>query len=276
MTTREDDGYSLFMPTWMTETGLADIWQEAYIETGDATLAIETVRHDSAYDAYFPGNRRDDGSLRYEEGVYFGILESYEDALLSVDVNPDLFKERFGDLIAGLVSPTEFVNRVESMYESVIESSAQIRDFYANNYSIDMTDSAIVASFLDPDIGMAILDKRIAVSQIGGEASVRGFNVSKEYAESLQRSGIGRGEAQEFFGDAASLVPTLSVLAARHADPDDDFNLEDFTQASLFDDPEQRRRMRRLIAQERSTFTGGAALDFRRGRTGGVTGLELG
>ena len=276
MTTREDDGYSLFMPTWMTETGLADIWQEAYIETGDATLAIETVRHDSAYDAYFPGNRRDDGSLRYEEGVYFGILESYEDALLSVDVNPDLFKERFGDLIAGLVSPTEFVNRVESMYESVIESSAQIRDFYANNYSIDMTDSAIVASFLDPDIGMAILDKRIAVSQIGGEASVRGFNVSKEYAESLQRSGIGRGEAQEFFGDAASLVPTLSVLAARHADPDDEFNLEDFTQASLFDDPEQRRRMRRLVAQERSTFTGGAALDFRRGRTGGVTGLELG
>jgi len=274
MTTREDDGYSLFMPSWMTETGLADVWQEAYIETGDATLAIETVRRDSAYDAYFPGNRRDDGSLRYDEATYFGIIESYEDALLSVDVIPDFFREKFGDLIAGLVSPNEFVNRVESMYESVIESSSQIRDFYAANYGIDMTDSAIVASFLDPDIGMAILDKRIAVSQIGGEASVRGFNVGLEYAESLQRSGISRDEAQQFFGDAASFVPTLTVLAARHADPDDDFDLDDFTRASLFDDPEQRRRMRRLVAQERSTFTGSAQLDFVKARSGGVTGLE--
>jgi len=80
-------------------------------------------------------------------------------------------------------------------------------------------------------------------------------------------------EAQQFFGNAAMLVPTLSVLASRNADPDDDFDLTEFTQAQIFDDPTQRRRMRRLLAQETASFTGGAQIEFRRGQTGGVAGL---
>ena len=269
------DAPDLYMPQWMTKTGLADVWRQAYIEHGDSTLAMEEVRRAPEYDTYFAGNRRDDGSLRYDENTYLSIVESYEDALLSVNVNPDLFQDKFGGLIEGLVSPSEFVNRVEGMYENVIESSPAIRDFYAANFGIDMTDNAIIASFLDPDIGQAVLDKRIAISQIGGEAATRGLNVGKEYAESLQRAGIGRGEAQRFFGEAVNMMPALSALAARHADPDDEFDLEEFTNASIFDDPEQRRRMRRLMAQERSTFSGGAQVDYARGQVGGITGLEV-
>ena len=271
--TSQESGFELYMPSWMTRTGLADVWREAYITYGDSTLAMEEVRRAPEYDTYFAGNRREDGSLRYDENTYFGIIESYEDALLSVNVNPDLYTEKFGDLIAGLVSPTEFVNRVEAMYENVIESSPAIRDFYATNYGIDMTDSAIIASFLDPDVGQAVLDKRISISQIGGEAATRGLNVSFEYAESLERAGVSRSGAQDFFGDAVGMVPALSVLAARHADPDDEFDLEEFTQASIFDDPTQRQRMRRLIAQERSTFTGGGQVDYMRAPSGGITGL---
>ncbi len=275
MTTQEVAPVDLYMPAWLNKTGLSEVWKEAYILYGDATLAMEEVRRAPEYDTYFAGNRREDGSLRYDENTYLGIVESYEDALLSVNVNPDLFQDKFSGLIEGLVSPAEFVNRVEGMYENVIESSPAIRDYYATNYGIDMTDNAIIASFLDPDIGQSILDKRIAISQIGGEAATRGLNVSHDYAESLQRAGIGREQAQNFFGDAVSLVPTLSALAARHADPDDEFDLDEFTQASIFDDPEQRRRMRRLVAQERSTFTGGGQVDFVRGQRGGVQGLSL-
>ena len=263
----------LLLPPWMQRTQLESVWRDAYIETGDASLAMEAVRRSTEYDQYFAGNRRDDGSLRYDENTYLAIIESYEDELLAVNVNPDLYRQRFPDLIAGLVSPSEFTTRVESMYEKVIESAPEIRDFYAANYGLDMTDSAIVASFLDPDIGQAVLDKRIAISEIGGEAATRGFDVTAMYAESLERSDMTRREAAGFFGEAATMVPALSVLAARHADPDDDFDLAEFTQASIFDDPEQRKRMRRLIAQESSTFTGGAQLEYKRGQSGGVTGL---
>ena len=263
----------LLLPTWMERTVLEGIWRDAYIETGDANLAMESVRRSSEYDQYFAGNRRDDGSLRYDEGTYLSIIESYEDELLAVNVNPDLYRGRFPELISGLVSPAEFTTRVESMYERVIESAPEIRDFYATNFGLDMSDSAIVASFLDPDIGQAVLDKRIAISEIGGEAATRGFDVSKVYAESLERTDMTRREAQGFFGEAATMIPALGVLAARHADPDDSFDLGEFTSATLFDDPEQRKRMRRLIAQEASTFTGGSQVDYVRGQMG-VAGLE--
>jgi hypothetical protein len=192
---------------------------------------------------------------------------------MGVNVNPDLFEGKFAGLIEGDVEEGEFVNRVESMYERVIEASPGIRDFYAANYGIDMTDSAIIASFLDPDVGNAVLDKRIAISEIGGEAAARTFDLDVDFATRLEKAGVSRIQAQDLFGQAALDVPVLNVLAQRHADPDDDFDLNEFTQAAIFDDPTQRRRMRRLVAQERATFTGGDVFAEDR-QTGGVTGLR--
>ena len=109
------------------------------------------------------------------------------------------------------------------------------------------------------------------MAEIGGEAATRGFNIGKGMSEELFRAGLGRNEAAGFFGQAATQLPGLDVLARRHEDPDDDFDLEELTKAMIYDDPEERRRMRRLVAQERSTFTDVGNL--ARGRTGGVAGL---
>ena len=49
--------------------------------------------------------------------------------------------------------------------------------------------------------------------------------------------------------------------------------ITEFIGGAYLDDPEQKMRIARLQAQEMSTFTGGAAVDIVRGRTGGVTGL---
>ena len=65
----------------------------------------------------------------------------------------------------------------------------------------------------------------------------------------------------------------MNVLSARHGDPDDDFDLNDVSAAFLFDDPKTRRRIRRAQAQESSSFTGGATVDYKRGKTGVVAGL---
>jgi hypothetical protein len=73
---------------------------------------------------------------------------------------------------------------------------------------------------------------------------------------------------------AANLVPALNVLTRRHADPDDTFDLEEFVAADLFEDPTQRRRMRRLVNQERASFTGGRPGTLSTLQTGGVTGLR--
>ena len=159
------------------------------------------------------------------------------------------------------------------MYSSVLDALPETRAFYADNYAIDMSDAGILASMMSPDIGTAILSGQITNAQIGGEAAVRGFDIDVDFADMLAGAGADRESAASFFGDAASLMPALNVMAARHADPADEFDLNDLADLSFFDDPTQRRRMNRLIAQESSTFTGGAQIDYARSPSGGISGL---
>ena len=265
----------LHLPSWLRDNpALADIWLDEYVDSGNARFALEAVRRDPNYDLLFPGNRREDGSIRYSEDIYLGRIESYADALLSVDLNPDLFSSYFGGLIEGLVSPAEFASRVNSMYDRVLESTEEIRNYYAKEFAFDMSDQAIVASFMHPDIGSAILSRQISISEVGGSAAARNFTIGADIAEEMVRFGVDTaGEAQSYFANAEVMIPTLSVLAARHADPDDDFDLSEFTSATLFGDPEQRRRMRRLMAQETASFGADRGLTISRSQGGSLTGL---
>lgn len=270
-------------PPWMPPA-LIDAWFNEYLDAGGADVpgaavaAANMIRQDqqyrSLYDHFFPGNRRDDGSLRLSETNYRSRIDTYEDVLLGVGVNPDAFDQMFPGLISGDVGEAEFTQRVESMYERVIEAAPSIREYYAANYALDMTDAAIIASFLDPDVGNAILNRTMAISEIGGEASSRGFRVNLDLATRLEQAGVTQDQAQDLFGAAAMDVPALNVLAARHADPDDDFDINEFTQAAIFDDPVQRRRMRRMVAQERATFSDIGAT-YGRNRQGLITGLTV-
>lgn len=266
---------ALTVPAWMKGTPLEQIYIDAWIETGDAALALEEVRQSSAYDDVFSGNRRDDGTIRYDENTYLGIIESFEDTLLGINVNPDLFNNLFPDLISGLVSPSEFNARVENLYEQILSQSQFIQDAYAAEYGEAVGIEAIVASFLDPDVGDAILQRRIAISQVTGEAASRSFTVGIDLAEKLVNYGVDTlGEAQGLFAEASNILPTLEVLAARHADPDDTFDITEFTNASIFGDPEQRQRIRRLLAQERSTFAADSALSIRTDESRALSGLQ--
>lgn len=284
--------YLNILPEWLQRNpALADQWVANYIEAGGdangefaAKAATKAVRESDGYRQVYPAMFDDEGNMRFvsdPEATYERTLESYRNSLRSYNVNPEIFEQtgQLHDLIAGSVSGGEFTQRTEAVYENVIESAPAIRQWYAENFAKDMTDEAIFASLIDGPQGpvsLAILSDNITMAQIGGEAEMRGLGIDRSFADMLEDTGMTRAGAQEFFGQAASLLPTLSVLAQRHADPDDEFDLDEFTQATVFDDPEQRRRMRRLVAQERSTFSGGAQVDYARSQLGGLTGLQVG
>jgi len=173
----------------------------------------------------------------------------------------------------GDVSPREMTSRIEAAYERIIDATPAIRQFYSDNFGIEMTDAAIIASVLKPSLGEQVLNKQISMAEIGGEAATRGYEIAGAMTEELFRAGLGRDQAAGLFGAAATQLPILDVLAKRHQDPDDDFDLEEFIGAGIYDDPEQRRRMRRLVAQERSLFASGQGGAARSRATGGVTGL---
>ena len=261
------------MNPWMTD-GLLDAYTDEWGLSATDELALQAVRHTTEYQTMFRGNiDPETGFARMSESDYFASKASFDATLMGMNLNPAYFDDDFVTALENEVSPREFISRMEAAYERIIQSSDAIKAFYTENYGIDMTDSAILASAINPRIGQEILDRKIAIAEIGGEAAARGFDVSIGFGEHLAQAGIDRQAAGQFFGQAASLIPAMQTLAARHGDPDDEFDLNDVSAAFLFDDPETRRRIRRLQAQESSTFTGGATVDYKRDQMGGVAGL---
>jgi hypothetical protein len=251
----------------------------AYITTwgeyDDAGLALNEVRQTDAYSQVFAGNYDSaTGTVRMSESDYFASKSSFDATIVGAGMNPDYFEDEWLMALEGDVSPREMLARMEATQERVILASDEIRKYYSDNFGIDMTDAAILASAISPRIGEGILNKRIAMSEIGGSAAQRGFDIGKDFAAMLQQE-IDPSQAGNFFGEARTLIPMMNTLQARHGDPDDPFDLNDVSSALLFDDPETRRQIRRARAQEMSTFTGGAELDYVRDRTGGMTGLAV-
>jgi len=260
---------------WLPSEAL-DAYLDEYIESGNSDAAWAVIRQDPRYGQWFPGNMTEDGRPRYSEEDYATVVASYDDVFRAVGLNPELFKGRYGELIEGEVAPDELEkNRIMPMYDRIVEGSSAIKQWYSENYGLELTTEALLASSLDPDVGHKILTKQIGLAEIGGEARESGFGIAEGFAEKLYEAGMNRESADQMFQNAETFVPVLNVLAQRSGDPDDDFDLQEFVSADLFGDPAQRRRMNRLVAQERSTFTGGqlgsGAAQSR--ATGGVTGL---
>lgn len=272
------------LPPWMlNHPDIATAYLNEIIEMGGtsntnaANLALEEIRmapeYREMYDRAFVGNRREDGSLRMEEGTYFAEVSDMRSYVKAVGLDPDVFQDKYGEMIGGDTYAQEFGTRVNAIYAAVIGGVPETMAWYSDNFDIEMSEAAIVGSMLSPELGDALLSGRITSAQIGGEAAARGFDIDRTFAEMLEGAGADRDAAKRFFGEAQALLPSLQVMAARHADPADEFDLNDLADLSFFDDPVQRGRMNRLMAQEASTFTGGAEIEYLRSKSGGVTGL---
>ncbi len=261
------------VPLWVKGTSMEQAWVDAWIETGDVVLAREAVREHPGYETHFPGNLREDGTVHITEGEYQSLIEGYEQVLVAQGLNPDIFHELFASLVSGDVDIGEFTGRVEVVRAQIIDQAASVAERYSTYYGFEMTPEAIFASFLDPTVADGILNRRIAVSQIGSTAWERGFTVDQNYVEGILNEGLTVDQAQAFFADAENMLPTLQTLFERHNDPDDDFDLNDFTQAQVMDDPLMRQKIRRLLAQERTSFGADRGLTISRSQEGALTGL---
>lgn len=260
--------------SWMPEA-LFNVYYAEWVKTGDAELAVAAMRSSPLYDQYFAGNRRADGTLRWTEQEYLGIVESYTQTLEGLaGVNASLFTDKFAGMIESGKSPDEFFSQVSALVDRVLLDADEVMATYADYWGVDTTPEGLVAMALDPQMNDLVLNRQITMAEIGAAGRQHGFGVTSALAEELFNYELDEASATDLFGSAASWVPVLSALARRHADPDDDFDIEEFASAEVFADPTQRMRMRRLVAQERASFLspGGFGVQTSQ-QTGGLVGL---
>jgi len=251
------------------------LFANEWARTGDPQVAIAEVRRSDAYEIAFPGNKRPDGTVKFDEITYTGLKESYIGTLQEYGIprntSVDLLTDRFTGLIEGEVSAREFAQRVDAVYQGIQENIPEVTTFYRENFGLELTPEAIFVGALDPTVGEEIVEGRITTAQIGGEAAKAGFQITGDFAQRLQRAGISQAQARQLFTTAQTELPRLQELQARGGvEQPEEFTLEQFTQAAVFQSPEELEEIRLLEAEEQSRFTpiGGAA---RRGRR--VTGL---
>ena len=254
---------------------ILELFANEWARTGDPQVAIAEVRRSDAYEIAFPGNKRPDGTVKFDEVTYTGLKESYIGTLQEYGIprntSVDLLTDRFTGLIEGEVSAREFAQRVDAVYQGIQENIPEVTEFYRENFGLELTPEAIFVGALDPTVGEEIVAGRITTAQIGGEAARAGFQISGDFAQRLQRAGISQAQATQLFTTAQTQLPRLQELQTRGGVTDpEQFTLEQFTEAAVFQSPEELEEIQRLEAEEASRFApvGGAA---RRGRR--VTGL---
>lgn len=254
---------------WLPET-LIQTYADSFAETQNADIAIAEVRKSPEYAQAFPKNIRDDGTVRLSEQDYAAVKESFGLTLEDYGLNPEYFQDTFADLIEVGVAPNEFRARVEAARSGIVENVPAVKEYYRNNFGMELNDNQIFASIIDPAVGEAIIEGRITQAQIGGEAAARGFALSPEEAQALERAGLTQSQARQLFAQAEAEVPRLAALTRRFQ-PEDvsvteevtpeglvdrpGFAVEEFVQAQVFGSAEERERIKKLEAQEESEFT---------------------
>lgn len=267
------EAYTRFTePGATSDSGLFDTFLSRFVDTGSLNLALQEIRQSDAYANVFVGNRREDGTLRMDEQEWFAYKRGWTRTLAGFGLNPEEFlaRDRLRESVEGEVSIQELNQRLQLTQDGILDNIDAVRQFYGNNYGLDVSAEAILGMAIDPDIERDVLEQRITAAQIGGEATTKGFLRSVDRAEALARMGVTQTQARELYGNAAQRLPGLSATTSR-------FNLGgtsigQFEDAALGQDAGQVLRFGRAMQREQSSFSSTA--DTRRDNTGGLTGLR--
>jgi len=255
---------------WLTDA-LVNILidgEGGYVDTGNIDIALANMRASETYAKTFPGIARADGTLRMTESEYYETKDVMADALRTYNLNPEIFEEDITNAIAGDVSAKEFIGRLEFGYTNLVNNIPAVKEVYFREYGMDLSDEALFAMFISPNIAESVLQNQILVSSIIAEAETAGSSLTKEAGQIFAQGGVTQEEARQIYGQVQQLSGLIRVAGQA--------GITGFTETSIAQglsglNNEQLAIIRSLGARAASVSspTTGAATT----QTGEVTGL---
>lgn len=266
---------------WLTGT-LLDLYTQFYIDTLDPYAALAKLRATAEYKSAYDGIIRGDGSQRLSEREYHAVIEGYRKNYRDAGLNPDLFESRRTELIAKDIGVGEHRDRLNYVREELLNNSESVRKFLLDTYgwaydaskfsdpALDKYSRVAFAMALDPNVGEQIMQRRIRLSQIGGEAAAAGFTRSIDRVEQLAAAGLDQAGSRKLFQTAQELVPGIQA-AGRRYNEDDVFGIDEAEDALVFGDKEAQRTIQRRQQRDRSSFSRAGSVATS---DGALTGLR--
>ena len=252
---------SLF--SFFPEAVLKD-YANAWIKYDDAQLAIAETRTKPAWKAEFGYLQRDDGSLIMSEAEALSTKASYAETLGEVGITDTTqFSTKFNDLITGEVSAAEFQQRVDLVYNQVVDQIPEVEKLYRDRYGIEIDQPTIFGALIDPDISDKVLKGDIQTLQLQAQASIRGFTQSFARFEELRKAGLTTEQAAQVYEQATGFIEAASTVGR-------EVELETLEEAALGDVTSQQR-LQRISSEIQSQ--GGIQLGSAQTQSGEITGL---
>tara|TARA_E500000318_G_C3567554_1_gene216349 strand:+ start:1549 stop:2703 length:1155 start_codon:yes stop_codon:yes gene_type:complete len=248
-------------------SNLLDLLISSWTETGSIDIALATVRQSDIFEQAFPGIKREDGSLRMTEIQYLELKDDMKDQLRNYNLNPDIFADEIVEAISGDVDKEEFAGRLAFGYNELINNKDVVLEVYREQFGMDLTEEALFAMFISPDISQAVLENQILTSQILAEAEIAGVGLGTEVATKFVKGKITQRQSAEIFQRAEQLSGLTGVAAGAGFD----LTEEEIATGIAGLDSEQLKLIRSVEARAASlsSIQAGAA----QSRTGEVVGL---
>lgn len=193
---------------------ILNIILNSWVDTGSIDIAIAQGRASEDYAKTFPGIKRQDGSLRMTEIQYLEVKDAMKDELRNYNLNPDIFENEIIDAIAGDVDIQEFKGRLQFGYEQLINNRDIVLNVYREEYGMDLTEEALFAMFISPEIATSVLENQILVSQILAEAEVADVKLGKSAVQEFISAGIKQEQARTLFRETEQLAGLTRVASA--------------------------------------------------------------
>lgn len=267
---------------WLNELGeeIYQILVNGITMNDPVDVVVQNVRDSSTYKARFKGliARQTAGLPAINEAEYLDIETGYLEQLRNFNVlgtlgltSTESFREFAAEKIGQDVAVAELNRRLDRATGLARNASDTVQDTFTQFYGSPVSEDALVAYFLDPDLGLSVIEEQLAAATIGAEALSRGLQINRTRAEILKREGVTADLARQGFADIAREQPVLSRLAQiQQVTPLGQQELEEFF---FHEDPKVAERRNRTFSQALAQFQSGGGGTPQRTREGGL--MEL-
>lgn len=186
-----------YAPSWLSGA-LLDVFTETWIATRDTNVALEAVRRSPTYDTVFYGNRREDGSLRYNENQWLATRDAFVETAAEFGVG-QLDRATMEQLFRQDVSAQEFMQGVGGAFQTFAEPGSGVPQNLMSEFLRGFTSSGSAISAMEQVRGSSAYDEVFRGNKREDGSLRMGEQDYYAYKRGWQRTLASYGLDPEFF-----------------------------------------------------------------------------
>lgn len=243
--------------------GLADLAPDIlmFLREGYDGATIELMlRETDSYKKRFAGNddRKKAGLSTLSPAEYVAMERQYGQIMRAAGLPSGFYDttDDFRTFIANDVSVNEVQQRVQLAKRAVFDAPQETRDALREFYGVGVGE--LTAYFLDPDKGMAVVDRQARAAEIAAGEKIALGTASQQQAERLADLGVTDQQARQGFTQIADTMTDAKRLSDLYGASEGTYDLKDAV-AETFGDTgaaDASKKRRGLASRERAAFSG--------------------